>query len=183
MDELYLKLDHKTAKQFVEEWHYSERIPTGKNISYGVFIDGELYAVIVYGIGVNPYQAKFLGVDSVIEIKRMCRIEPRHDDYQLSRLIAKTTKMAKKEMDFQAVVAFADPEHGHEGGVYKASNFKHEGVTNPEWHLVEEDGTVRHRRYAFRYAKRKGVSIDQARKELNVTRIKTLPKHRWCRRL
>jgi hypothetical protein len=175
-------LQHKEAKAFVEKWHYSHRIPTGKNICFGLWCGDELYAVIVYGIGVNPYQAKFLNVDSVVEIKRMCRSEPKKP-YELSRFIRLSTKMAKKLMEFQAVVAFADPEQGHEGTVYKATGFKHEGYTNAEWHLVGDDGEKRHRRYAYRKARRDGISTAEARAALGMKRVKTEPKHRWVLRL
>lgn len=175
-------ITHTQAKNFVERWHYSHRIPTGKNICFGLWCGWELYAVIVYGTGVNPYQEKFLHVDSVIEIKRMCRSEPKKQ-YELSRFIRLSLKMVRKQWNFQAVVAFADPEQGHEGTVYKAAGFIQEGRTNPEWHLVGEDGEKRHRRYAFRVARRTGTTLAEARELLGVQRIKTEPKHRWVLRL
>lgn len=177
------KIEHKIAKNWVETWHYSRRMPTGKNINYGVFADEELYAVIVYGIGVNPFQAKFLGVERVLEIKRMCRREPPRPDYPLSKFISITTKLARKEYPCECIVAFADPEQGHEGGVYKASNFKLHGETGAEWHLIDANGVKRHRRYAFRHARRRGISLDKSREELGLKRIKTAPKYRWVRYL
>ena len=176
------QIEHREAKKFIERWHYSKCIPTGKNVSFGLRCDGVMYAVIVWGIGVNPYQAAYLGVRSVVEIKRMCRTEPRRN-YQLSRLISITAKKMKHIMDFDAIVAFADPEQGHEGIVYKAGGFTHEGMTNPEWHLVDKDGVVRHRRFAYRHARRNGCTIAESRNVLGVERIKTEPKHRWVRRL
>jgi hypothetical protein len=177
---LIIPLHHEEARNFVEFWHYSNLMPTGKNISFGLKRRGSLYAVIVYGIGVNPYQAKFLQVEKCVEIKRLCRSEPR-EDYPLSRFINLTTKMLKKSMEFDAVVAFADPEHGHEGIVYKASGFKHHGMTNAEYHLVDESGNIWHRRYAFRMARRNDISVVLAREKLKVRTIKTEPKHRWVR--
>lgn len=176
------KINHETAKLWVEKWHYSGRIPTGQNIAYGLFCNGDLYAVIVYGIGVNPYQAEFLGVKEVVEIKRMVRSEPKRN-YQLSRLISLTLKMLVKEVRFDAVVAFADPEHGHAGIVYKAAGFTLEGKTGKEWHLLDKDGNKRHRRYAFRYARRNGVSVAEARKKLGVVRVETEAKWRWVKRI
>tara|TARA_R110000803_G_scaffold2852_1_gene9874 strand:+ start:218 stop:886 length:669 start_codon:yes stop_codon:yes gene_type:complete len=176
------RVGHDLMKQFVETWHYSKRIPTGKNIGYGLWIGWDLYAVIVYGIGVNPYQAKFLGCEKVMEIKRMCRSEPAMD-YPLSRFISITSKWLIKDYPFDMIVAFADPEHGHEGTVYKASGFEYHGETNAEWHLIDQNGDSRHRRFAFRYARRNNISIAEARHQLGVKRVKTAPKHRWCRRV
>ena len=171
---------YEAAKEFVEHWHYSHRMPTGKNVCFSLRREGEIYAVIVYGIGVNPYQASFLGVKECAEIKRMCRREPR-EDYPLSRFINLTTKMLKRQMSFQAIVAFADPEQGHEGTVYKAAGYEHRGMSNAEWHLEDEEGNKRHRRFAFRMARRNGITVQEAREQLKVTRVQTAPKHRWVR--
>jgi hypothetical protein len=156
-------------------------MPTGKNICYGLYADANLYAVIVYGIGVNPYQAAFLGVKTVLEIKRMCRREPPLYEYPLSRFISISSKMVAKEYPYDCLVAFADPEYGHEGIVYKASGFTLHGKTNAEWHLENEDGERRHRRFAFRYARRAGKTIAESRAELGLRRVKTAPKYRWIR--
>jgi hypothetical protein len=174
------KIDHSTAKLWVETWHYSRRMPTGKNICYGLSLSGQLYAVIVYGIGVNPYQAKFLNVERVLEIKRLARSEPRLD-YPLSRFISITSKLAYKEFPYDCLVALADPEHGHYGTVYKASGFTLHGMTNAEWHLEDEAGERRHRRYAFRHARRNGNSLGESRRQLKVRRVQTQPKYRWVR--
>mgnify|MGYP001562618483 CR=1 FL=1 len=177
------RISHETGRLWIEKWHYSHRMPTGQNIIFGLYNEelGVLYAVIVYGIGVNTYQAQFLGVEKVMELKRMARSEPRQS-YPLSRFIALTLKMLRKSCDFDAVVAFADPEQGHEGTVYKATGFTHEGMSNAEWHTIDDAGEVRHRRFAFRYARRNGVTIEAARIALGLQREQTAPKHRWVRR-
>ncbi len=175
-------IPHETARNFIESWHYSGNIPTGLNICYGLYLDDTLYAVIVYGIGVNGYQASFLGVESVIEIKRLARIEPPAS-YPLSKFISETIKLLRRKMQIDAIVAFADPQHSHHGGVYKASNFVLLGMTQPERHLVDENGNLRHRRFAYRYAKRKNINTPEARRLLNCTPVKTAPKFRWVRYL
>ena len=158
-------------------------MPTGENHSFGLF-DGtnSLYAVIVLGTGVNPYQASFLKCLAPIEIKRLARSEPARTEWPMSKFISVTLRLLRKEMDFDAVVAFADPEHGHEGTVYKAAGFKHEGMSNAEFHTIDEAGNMRHRRFAFRYARRNKISIEEARRQLNLERKQTAPKHRWVRR-
>ena len=180
----------KTAKPFIEKWHYSGIVPTGRNIFFGCYDkDGYLYAVADYGIGVNPYQAPFLARESgwditndvLLELKRLCRIEPKQD-IPLTRFLSLCHKKLKK-MGYKFIVSFSDPEENHNGGIYKAANFTHMGKTNPEMHLLDENGKKRHRRYAYRYARRKGIHIAQAREELNLVRIKTSPKDRWLIRI
>ena len=45
------RIEHVTAKPFIEKWHYSRSCPTGQNWFFGAFVNGELYAVADYGIG------------------------------------------------------------------------------------------------------------------------------------
>lgn len=47
------RVEHAVAKPFIERWHYSRSCPTGFNIFFGAFIDGELYAIADYGMGAN----------------------------------------------------------------------------------------------------------------------------------
>lgn len=185
------RVGHKEAKAFIEKWHYSRKCPTGKNIFFGWYSDGdifhrELYALADYGIGVNPYQARSLSKlsgfnvrkETLLELKRLCRREPKMQGVQLTQFLAACHKMLKSD-GFLFIVSFSDPAHNHNGGIYKAANFTHLGKTNAETHAIDKDGTIRHRRYYFRYARRKDISVAQAREELGLKLVKTLPKDRW----
>lgn len=170
------------AKPWIEKWHYSRRIPSGKNYLFGLFTpSNELYAVAVYGIGVNPYQARFLKCERVLELKRLARSEPARPEYPMSRFVAITTKMLRKQVQFDCLVSFSDPEEGHAGTLYKACGFAFAGLTNPEWHLIDAAGNKRHRRFAYRYAKRKNMPLSAAREALGLARTKTQPKKRWVK--
>ena len=184
------------ARPFVERWHYSGCLPTGKNIFLGWYVKSDLlqsdlfgdslYAVADYGIGVNPYQASFLSAQTgcniqngdLLELKRLCRVEPKIKELPLTAFLSKCHKILKSQ-GFSYIVSFSDPTHNHNGGIYKAANFTHLGTTNPEIHVMDENGNIRHRRYYFRYARRNNVPVEQARQELNLKRVKTLPKDRW----
>ena len=174
----------EAARPFIERWHYSGCVPTGKNIFFGWLDEGELYAVADYGIGVNSFQASYLsrvtGFDvkngNLLELKRLCRSEPARA--QLSQFLSKCHKELRK-MGYKYIVSFSDPEEGHSGGIYRASNFRHLGKTNAEWHLVDAEGNKRHRRFAYRHSKRHGCSVAESRELLGVARVKTEPKDRW----
>jgi len=184
-----LEIDHLTARPFIEKWHYSKKVPTGKNIFFGWYHSDFLYAVADYGIGVNPFQASFLSRvtgenvtnETLLELKRLCRTEPRRNVY-LTQFLARCHKLLKT-VGYKFIVSFSDPEHGHSGGIYKAANFAHLGRTNPEWHLVDSNGNKRHRRFAYRYSRRNGCTTDEARNALGLSRVKTLPKDRWFIRI
>lgn len=189
------------ARPFIKKWHYSKRVPTGKNVFVGWFIRGRLYAVACYGIGVNGLQDRYLArvtgkpvtQANLYELKRLCRVEPRDECLPLSRFLALCHRRLKRK-GIRFIVSFSDPEHNRfprlkdtpyaSGGVYKAANFQYLGKTNPEWHLLDREGTKRHRRYAYRYMQRQRrlgnrVSPAEARAILGVTPIRTEPKDRW----
>ena len=179
----------KEAKPFIEQWHYSKRCPTGKNIFFGAYLGDTLYAVADYGIGVNPVQAAYLArvtglsvrKSNLMELKRLCRIEPPMS-LPLTRFL-RICHLLLRRQGVKFVVSFSDPAYGHNGRIYKAANFKHLGKSNAEWHVVEKNGVLRHRVYAYRYARRKGIPLVQARHELGLERVKTVQKDRWFRAL
>lgn len=185
------RLTREAAKPFIEQWHYSHCVPKGSHFFFGWEDEqGELYAVADYGNGVNPYQATYLARtfgadvtnDNLVELKRLCRVEPKRDDAPLTRFLSVCHKQLT-QLGIKYVVSFSDPEWGHDGGIYKAANFTHAGQTNPEFHVVDASGEVRHRRYPYRYAKRNGCTIDEARQQLGLTRKRTQPKDRWFLRI
>lgn len=195
MEEI-VKIQASVARAFIEKWHYSHRYPSGQCIAFGWECEGSgqeenlfgkgLYAVAVYGTGVNPYQARFLSEklgeevkgDQLLELRRLCRAEPRVEGLPLTKFLARCHKLLKAE-GYRWIVSFSDPAEGHDGGIYKAANFQHLGKTNRENHAMTEDGVIRHRRYYYRYARRKGISMVQAREELGVKLVATEAKDRW----
>jgi len=179
-------VDFAIAKPFIEQWHYSKCVPKGFNLFFGCYLDERPYAVANYGEGINPYQAAYLRektkrditVTNLLELKRLCRLEPRAEGVQLTQFLSKCHQQLKR-IGYRYVVSFSDPEHGHTGGIYKAANFTHMGKTNAEWHTVDKDGNPVHRRVAYRHARQNGITIEKAREVLGLTRRKTLPKDRW----
>jgi hypothetical protein len=185
-----MRIPQAQAAAFIEKWHYSRRCPTGKNIFFGWMDGAEMYAIADYGIGVNPYAAAYLAKvtkekvsnSNLVELKRLCRVEPKRDDLPLTKFLAACHKELIK-MGYCYIVSFSDPAHGHNGGIYKAASFSHLGQTNEERHVVDVNGVVRHRRYAFRYARRNSCTIEEARQRLGLKIVKTVRKDRWFKRI
>jgi len=184
-------LDPRVAKPFIEKWHYSHKAPTGKNVFFGWWIEGELYAVTNYGIGVNQVQEKFLAKltglpivkesakegkrGNLYELKRLCRVEPKRHNYPLTQFLPRCHRILKKEHGIRFIVSFSDPEHNRlvttfdethhdSGGIYKAANFRYLGKTNAEFHVVDKQGIRRHRRFAYRYMNRVNATRGQEAK-------------------
>jgi hypothetical protein len=187
-DDGIVEIDADTARAFCELWHYSGMLPTGRNICYGWFVGGELYAVAAYGVGINHGQPSYLAkatskpvtTDNLIELRRLARAEPAKDGHPLSRFMAICHRLLRRDHGVRFVVTFSDPAHGHKGTLYRASNFQHLGKTiNAEAHVIDGRGRLRSRRMVRHHAKRKGITQAQARESLGLRIQRTVKRDRW----
>jgi len=120
------------VKDFVETWHYSSNV-NGLRISnvFGLFYEDNLIGSMIYGpLGMANTWKKYVNFESeIIELRRLCCIDntPRNTE---SYFIGKTLRWLKKNTDYKIVISYADTFHNHQGTIYKASNFKHYGMTS-----------------------------------------------------
>lgn len=135
-----LKLDwcsYEAAKYAVEHWHYSKRMPRGRNNYIGVWENGRFIGAIIYGYSISPFLGREFGLiqTEVTELKRVAI-----DDHQtpISRMAAHSLRMLKRKNEgLRLVVSFADTEHGHHGGIYQAGNWLYVGSSQVEQRLIE----------------------------------------------
>lgn len=125
----YVKLvERKDIRDFIETWHYSHNI-NGCIADYCFALynpQHEMVGAMFYGKMAMANQWKRFSdkPDNVIELRRLCCIDntPRNAE---SFFIGKTLKLLRKLWCRNGiVVSYADKEYGHEGTIYKASNFK-----------------------------------------------------------
>jgi len=112
------------AEPFVMK-HYLEKFPTGIKRIYGVYQQGNMVGVIIYGI---PFMtaSKFLEpevkLNETMELKRLFI-----DDLGIKNLesfvIGQSLKLLKRdEPQVKVVITFADDKQGHTGVIYQATN-------------------------------------------------------------
>lgn len=182
----FARVGYLEASDQVKRWHYSGCMPRGRNICFGLYRDSKLYAVAVFGNGVNSNQETYLAkvtglpvtLKNLVELKRLARSNPKQK-YPMTRFMAECHRVLKDENKIRYVISFSDPEQGHVGTLYKAANYIHIGKTNAEMHVVDRDGVRRHRLVAYRFAKQKDIPLVVARDQLGFTCVKTSPKDRW----
>ncbi len=121
----------RVTRDFIEKWHYSKNV-NGLRISqiFGLFHEKNLIGAMIYGaLGMANNWKKFVEAESkVVELKRLCCIDKTPKNTE-SYFIGKTLRWMKQNSDYDLVVSYADTFYGHEGTIYKASNFKHMGLT------------------------------------------------------
>ena len=129
MNDLY-SVYHQTTldeecREFIVNWHYSRSYRSLKHRHVFTLINNyrnRLEGVAVYG---DP-MSRHYNESGLIELRRLCLIDdtPRNSE---SFFIAKTLRYLRNNTDYTGVLSFADPNVGHEGIIYKASNFRYDG--------------------------------------------------------
>ena len=134
-------ISYQSAKPFVEKWHYAHSV-NGIHISqcFGLFKPRpeffdipEMVGVAMYGKpAMNNQGEKWCPKDStkLVELRRFCTTDDTPKNAE-SFFISKTLKWMKRNTDFEVAVVYADPEYGHYGTIFRASNWKLMGLTSP----------------------------------------------------
>ena len=186
-------ISYQSAKPFVEKWHYSRNV-NGLHISqcFGLFRPRpeffgipEMVGVAMYGKpAMNNQGQKWCPRDEskLVELRRLCCVDDTPKNAE-SFFISKTLKWMKKHTDYEVAVAYADPEHGHSGTIYRASNWKMMGLTSAGVILMVDgiryhDRTLRMNKP---YAKKIKSRVEQG--DAGVEFFQTAPKYIFLYRL
>ena len=128
-----LVCDRKDVKQFIEKWHYSKSI-NGIMSSYcfKLMNNNEIIGAMIFGkLGMaNAWKKYAENAEDVIELRRLCCIDDTPKNTE-SFFIGACLRWLKKNTNIKIVVSYADPEYGHSGIIYQASNFTMIGKTSP----------------------------------------------------
>jgi hypothetical protein len=125
--------DRKEVKSFIETWHYSKSINGLKsNFCFKLMNDDMLIGAMMYGqIGMGGVWKKYVDKETdLIELRRLCCIDDTPKNTE-SYFIGFTLRWLKKNTKYKLVISYADSNYNHTGTIYKASNFKFAGMTNP----------------------------------------------------
>jgi len=115
--------------EFMERLHYSHNI-NGVIADYCFKMEnkeGNLIGAAIFGQPAMAGQLKRFGKGTV-ELRRLVLVDDTKRNAE-SFFIGRMLRWLKEHTDMRTIVSYADPEYGHEGIVYKASNFILEGKT------------------------------------------------------
>lgn len=159
-------------RHIFEEFHYKKgAMGGGISVCFAMFIDNNLVGGSV--LGKPRHEKKY---KKCIDIRRMACLDEspcNSESWFLSQII----KWCGSNTDYNFVLSYSDKTVGHQGIIYKASNFKEIGETTPT-KFVEWNDRVYHPRSLsidrpYSYRLREAVSLGEAV-------IKTgLPKKIW----
>jgi len=120
---------------FLLDIHYAGRIPS-ISFAFGLFRDGDLVGVVTYGK--PPAATQRTGVcgkeyaDRVLELNRLCLRDNLKNE--ASQLVGQSLRQLPRPA---VVISYADPEQGHHGYIYQATNFVYCGLSakRKEWKI------------------------------------------------
>lgn len=167
------------AKYAVEHWHYSQRMPSGKLVKYGVWSGDRLIGSVIYGRGANsdlltPYGlAQTEGCELVRVALDGTQAEPT------SQIVAESLReLHRTNPGLRLVVSFADTAHGHRGTLYQAGNWVYAGVM-AGGEQIRLHGRLCHARTVFSRYGTKRMEVLRAKVDSKAAWVRIPPKHRY----
>jgi len=122
------KANKKALTYACKQYHYTGS-PGTYQLGYNIYNnDDEWCGCILYAFGANPHIASNYNYNNgeVMELTRMC-LNGKQE--YTSQALGLTLKQIKKDVpNLKLLVSYADKGQGHQGTIYKATN----------WYLVEE---------------------------------------------
>lgn len=173
--------DRNEIKPFIETWHYSKSINGLKsNYCFKLINQETIIGAIIYGkIGMANVWKKYASNENdLLELRRLCCIDDTPKNTE-SYFIGFTLRWLKKNTKHKLVISYADSNYNHTGVIYKASNFKFVGMTNPGRVIVfnnklYHDKTIR-TKYKGKlkpFAQRIKTALDNGLAKYNLTKGK-----------
>lgn len=189
-DEYYVKkVERKEIKEFIEKHHYSHNINGCiADYCFGLYLKSTniLVGAMFYGKMAMANQYKKYGEQhEVIELRRLVLVDDTPKNTE-SFFIGWSLRWLKKNTDIKTIVSYADPNYGHSGVIYKATNFKHVGMTSPGRVIIYNGKKYHDKTIRTKYKgklKPFAKKVKEALKSGDAYYKKQLPKHIYVKKL
>jgi len=112
--------------RFISSIHYLGYVPPGAKLRLGVLENGiKIIGSMMWG---RP-SSKAYNQEKILELTRMVMIDDT-EPFVESHSLALARKWIRKHLpQIKLLIAYADPEHNHDGGIYEADNWCELGLT------------------------------------------------------
>lgn len=122
-------VERKDIRGFVETYHYSGSINgVISDYCFALYRGDELVGAAIFGRMAMANQWRPYGdsAEEVTELRRLCCIDDTPKNTE-SFFIGKALRWLKIHTKLKVVVSYSDAEYGHQGTIYRASNFEFVG--------------------------------------------------------
>ena len=136
-----IEIPHFQAEPWLLKKHYAKRLPMIR-YAFGLYSDDTLVGVCTFGYppnyNFNDGKFVFEGYNCLtLELNRLVV----NDDLPKNSLSFFVSRCLKALPTPSCVVSYADPNHGHHGYIYQATNWIYTGVSTPKHRYIFEDGS------------------------------------------
>ena len=177
-------LGYRPALLACRRWHYSGTLPTPPMIRVGVWEESEFKGAVVFSRGNSNGIAEPFGMRQT-EVVELARIALREHDAPVSQIISVAVRLLRRRSPgLRLIVSYADPAHGHHGGIYQAGGWTYLGQRPAGVLYRDRGGRIWHSRmtspsgWKVQYGERRRVVRPQDCEE-----IRTPGKHKYARGL
>jgi hypothetical protein len=174
--------DTTACKQLLNKYHYA-RFGRAASVIYQVVMpDNHIIAVVKFSPVVRKEVATSEGLEQfeVLELDRFLIVPGAAAENLGSKIMSTVIQTIKKtKPNITALVSFADPAHGHTGGLYKASNWKFLGTGAKSYYYRSETGDEVNKKTLYNAAKRRGMREKEYAANLALSKIQTPGKHKF----
>lgn len=118
--EILLHSARDDGRAIIEKHHYTRSVPSGKAV-YLAFED----ALVVFAIPANKNISRWLlGRDNAVwELARLWAPDGHRANLLTEALSHAVSAFHRQHPEVEALVSYADPNAGHQGGVYRAASW------------------------------------------------------------
>lgn len=178
-----LKLDwcsHEAAKYAVEHWHYSRTMPVGRIVKVGAWENGAFIGCVLFAQGNNQSQGTAFGL-SVFEVCELVRVALREHSSAVTRIVALALRFLKRFCPgVRLCVSYADPAHGHHGGIYQGGNWVYVGTGGSSAAFFDKAGKRLHSRSVSTTGlKTQFGEVRKKTAKADVVRVALVPKFKY----
>lgn len=181
-------VERAEIREFIEKWHYSRSINgVLSTYCFGLYRDSKMQGAMLFGkVGMANAWKKYADKqEEILELRRLCCVDDTPKNAE-SYFIGKCLKWIRRHSEVKLIVSYADTNHGHEGIIYRATNFSYMGTTSPGRVIIHGDRQYHDKTIRTKYkgelkpfAKKVKAALDNGEAYYK----KTTPKHVYLMRI
>jgi hypothetical protein len=155
-------------------------MPTPPLVKIGAWEDTVYIGCVLFSRGANnnlckPYRLR------ITEIAELTRVALTTHSTPTSKIVRIALRfLAVHAPGLRLLVSYADPNHGHHGGIYQALNWLYVGDTGADFQAVDQSGRAWHSRQVSRTGvKRQYGTYRRVPRYADCTLVPLLGKHKY----
>jgi hypothetical protein len=140
-------ISYRDAREPIERFHYLHSMPSGVVGSFGVYADGALAGAVVFANG-NLNGHKLVSGSRPGDCATLARLwlDDQLGPNSESRVLGIVLRHLGRTTPLKFLLSYADPEAGHVGTIYQATNWIYLGPSGEAGYFDVGAGSLRHPR-------------------------------------